>query len=845
MNGALGGNYDLGLVLLSFAIAVLASYTALDLTGKVKIAAGQSHYLWLFGGAIAMGIGIWSMHFVAMLAFYLPMPVNYEVTTTLLSLFYAIFASGIALWLSSRQHLNLSLFLFGGSFMGIAIALMHYQGMAAMRMQAIVKYNFGLVILSIAIAIFASFAALWLAFQVREDNSNQANRRKLMSAVVMGIAISGMHYTGMFATHFLPQTSLPLVSAPEIKPSLLAILIGIATIFLLGITLLSSLFNKKLTLQLLRETAISESEQRFRSLVEATSDWVWEIDRDFMYTYASPQVFELIGYTPEEIVGKSFFDSPSPAEASEIELILNLMAKGQPLRCLEKSVLHKDGCSVIIETNAIPIFNGQGSFCGYRGIDRNISERKRTELQLRESKQLLQLVFDTLPQRVFWKDKNSVFLGCNKLLACDAGLESPEQIIGKTDGDFFDRESAANFRRDDLEVMTSGIPRINYEELQTKESGATLWLRTSKIPLCDRNGEIIGVFGSYEDITANKQVEAELKLAKEKADAVNRAKSEFLANMSHELRTPLNGILGYAQILLQSSNISTKEKEGIELINRCGSHLLTLINDILDFSTIESGEMTLNPEEIHFKAFIEEIFEIARITARQKGIESIYQAAGNLPKGIQADERRLRQVLMHLLNNAIKFTDRGKVTFDVSAKKVADRSPKALILLRFQVEDSGIGIDRDRLDNLFSAFEQMGLTKQTSQGTGLGLAISQKIVAQMGGKIQVQSQLDKGSTFWFEVELPETTACRSTIQFERNHTIIGSEDNLEIVPPGLEDINILLTLSRKGLINDLLSELERIEQLDKKLLPFTQKLRQLAKSFQLRDLRQAIEHYLS
>jgi PAS domain S-box-containing protein len=737
MNGALGGSYNLGLVLLSFAIAVLASYTALDLTGRIRIATGKSHYLWLSIGAIVMGSGIWSMHFIAMLAFHLPMPVNYEFTNTLLSLLYGIIASGIALWLPSRRHLNLPLSLVGGSFMGLAIVSMHYQGMAAMRMQAIVKYNLSLVILSIAIAIIASFAALWLAFQVREDTSFQLNQRKSISAVVMGIAIIGMHYTGMSATHFLPQTNLPLVSAPEIEPSLLGILIGIATILLLGVTLLSSLFSKKLTLYLLKEKAIGESEQRFRSLVEATSDWVWEIDRDFIYTYSSPQVFESIGYTTKEILGKSFSELPPTTEVSEIEHILSLMTTAKPFRCLEKSVMHKDGFTVIIETSAIPIFDRRGSFCGYRGIDRDISDRKQTEIELRESKQLLQLVFDTLPQRVFWKDKNSNFLGCNNLLAQDAGLESPEEIIGKNDGDFFDRESAANFLRDDLEVMTSGISRINYEEPQTKEGGTTLWLRTSKIPLRDRNGEIIGIFGSYEDITANKQVEAELKLAKEKADAVNRAKSEFLANMSHELRTPLNGILGYAQILLQSTEIAAKDKQGIEVINRCGSHLLTLINDILDFSTIESGEMTLNPEEIHFTAFIEEIIEICRVNSQQKGLELIYQTSGNLPQGIKADERRLRQVLMHLLNNAIKFTDRGKVTFDITAQQVKDRSPQAQTLLRFQIEDSGIGISQEHLDNLFSAFEQMELTKQSSQGTGLGLAVSQKIVDRMGSKIQV------------------------------------------------------------------------------------------------------------
>jgi hypothetical protein len=216
-----------------------------------------------------------------------------------------------------------------------------------------------------------------------------------------------------------------------------------------------------------------------------------------------------------------------------------------------------------------------------------------------------------------------------------------------------------------------------------------------------------------------------------------------------------------------------------------------------------------------------------------------------LPKEIEADERRLRQVLMHLLSNAIKFTERGKVIFSVKARQIEDKlQPERYFYnIRFQIEDSGIGISQERLINIFSSFQQEGMNKQNSEGSGLGLAISQKIVTCMGSKIQVQSEIEVGSTFYFEVKLP-TTTCKITSQFEPESQTNIVIHNLEIVAPRAEDINILLILSRKGLIQNLLAELRRIEQSDETLIPFTQKLSKLAKSFKLRELRQTIEQYL-
>ena len=254
---------------------------------------------------------------------------------------------------------------------------------------------------------------------------------------------------------------------------------------------------------------------------------------------------------------------------------------------------------------------------------------------------------------------------------------------------------------------------------------------------------------------------AELKQAKIVADSANHAKSEFLANMSHELRTPLNGILGYAQILERYPSLGSKELEGIRIIHQCGSHLLTLINDILDLSKIEARKLELYPTGFNFPTFLTGVAEICRIKAEQKGIKFTSPEVSGLPPGIETDEKRLRQVLINLLGNAIKFTDTGGVTFAVN---LLENYPKATnfesiktVKIRFQIEDTGIGMTQEQQEKIFLPFEQVGESSRMAEGTGLGLAISKKIVNLMGSQLDVKSQLQEGSIFWFDVELAIAT----------------------------------------------------------------------------------------
>ncbi|HEY9649349.1 MAG TPA: ATP-binding protein, partial [Coleofasciculaceae cyanobacterium] len=327
-----------------------------------------------------------------------------------------------------------------------------------------------------------------------------------------------------------------------------------------------------------------------------------------------------------------------------------------------------------------------------------------------------------------------------------------------------------------------------------QNSSSRVW-REAEINVAVQIGTQLGVaLQQVQLLEATQQQSVQLQQAKEAAEAANQAKSAFLANMSHELRTPLNGILGYAQILQKDKKLNSKQQEGVGVIYQCGTHLLTLINDILDLSKIEVGKLELYPEDFYFSSFLTGLVEIFRLKAQQKSLYFTCLST-ELPTIIHADQKRLRQVLMNLLSNAVKFTDRGRVTFKVEAignrelriEKQREIFPitnhqSPITTIRFEVEDTGIGITPAQLDTIFLPFEQVGDKFRRAEGTGLGLSITQKIVTQMGSQVFVESTPGVGSRFWFDLEVPIlSTSVKSKITQSRANIIGYSGEKQKIL----------------------------------------------------------------
>jgi signal transduction histidine kinase len=240
------------------------------------------------------------------------------------------------------------------------------------------------------------------------------------------------------------------------------------------------------------------------------------------------------------------------------------------------------------------------------------------------------------------------------------------------------------------------------------------------------------------------------RAARHAAEAANRAKSRFIAGMSHELRTPLNAVLGYAQLLAMEGGLSPQQAHGLDTIHQSGLHLLALINDILDLARIEAGHTALDPKAVDPSALLRSVVELLRVKADEKGLALVLEAEPELPAAVLADERRLRQVLLNLLGNAIKFTDAGTVRLRAGA----EAGDPAHVLLRLDVEDTGVGMHPEDLERIFEAFEQAGDSQRRSGGTGLGLTITRALVTEMGGKVQVSSEFGRGTRFRVELPLP-------------------------------------------------------------------------------------------
>jgi two-component system sensor histidine kinase/response regulator len=407
------------------------------------------------------------------------------------------------------------------------------------------------------------------------------------------------------------------------------------------------------------------------------------------------------------------------------------------------------------EYRIITVFSGTVAVacCVYylmRKINRLSSEHFQIGKKLAFERNLMRTVIDNIPDSIFAKDSAGRYLLTNNAFAKLHGFESPESLLGKTAFDLFPKERAAFLHSADLEVMGATKSLIiEGERSQVDTEGNLRWIQMTKVPLTNMLDEVVGVVGVNRDITPRKRAEVELLNAKEEAEAANRAKSEFLANMSHEIRTPMNGIIGMTDLVLETE-VTAEQSEYLHMVKGSADALLIVINDILDLSKMEAGKLELDYMSFDLRKSLIEVTKILAIKAQQKGMEFIFDVSPEVPVNVVGDPARLRQILVNLVGNAIKFTETGEIEVNIRTEKQAADGT----IIRFSVRDTGIGIPADKQGMIFSAFSQAdSSTTRKYGGTGLGLSIVGQLVGLMGGKLWVESGLGKGSTFCFTVQL--------------------------------------------------------------------------------------------
>jgi PAS domain S-box-containing protein len=491
----------------------------------------------------------------------------------------------------------------------------------------------------------------------------------------------------------------------------------------------------------------------------------------------NPAFERVLGHPVAEFLAQPVLAFVHPADHTATRAAVACLQAGADVISFENRYRCRDGSYKWLSWTAAPFVGQQLIYA----VGRDVTERKQTAETLAQERNLLRTLMDHLPDHIFVKDAASRFLTANAATLRTLGAGALDEVVGKTDFDFLPRERAEEYYRDEQGVLATGEALVNREELLIDAAGKERWLLTTKVPLRDQGGKPVGVVGMSHDITGRKRAEEEWRRAKEAAEAASRAKSDFLAKMSHEIRTPMNGIIGMTELALDTE-LSREQRECLQMVKASADALLTVINDILDFSKIEAGKLHLDPTPFRLRDSLDDTVRTLGLRAQQKGLELISHVAPDVPDQLVGDLGRLRQIVVNLVGNAIKFTERGEVIVDVqkattddtdgtdkenthpTARSGADRagsqtpsssslsvpSVSSVVGLRFTVSDTGIGIPADKLQAIFEPFEQVdGSASRRYGGTGLGLAISSQLAALMGGRLAVESTPGQGSRFSF------------------------------------------------------------------------------------------------
>jgi PAS domain S-box-containing protein len=487
-----------------------------------------------------------------------------------------------------------------------------------------------------------------------------------------------------------------------------------------------------------------------------------------------------IGKERSQVVGKkdrAVFDQEEARQIEEGEREVHLTGR------ISESTYSKE--KRIIKTVHFPVRDEHGEISGTGGYREDVTNLTGSLQVLHRERETLEVLLETMPFCIFFTDRHHRYIRVNRMMAKLLKVSEPEEAAGKTNKVFFTKRVARKMIEEDGNILETGDPIVNKIIFFEDEGVEGFWMEKNKIPIRDERGVITMIMGIFKDVSDLMRIENELKEARDQAEESDRLKTSFLANMSHEIRTPMNGIIGFANLLRDPGLSEDKKDLFLKHIDHSSNQLLNIIDDIIDISKIESGQLKISNKPVRINGILEEIyssfFHRIRGDAPGQKLVDFKLKRGNESNDftIVTDDFRLSQIFNNLIGNAIKFTKEGHITFGYNLKNTRH--------VEFFVSDSGIGIPNNKRQIIFDRFGQVDQVRSLQRsGTGLGLPISKSLVDLMGGEMWVESEVGKGSTFYFTLPLvveepeeePRIMISNNTYNWSNKHILVAEDEEL-------------------------------------------------------------------